>query len=234
MAWQAQAAGGGERATHHRLEPLGETDRVVEGRLGRVPRVSRRDGLELVCHQHASLVSLGDAQSCRTSSISAFSSGVAWRSGKLKLGVAVESDDILALLVSAVGRVRRAVVDRTRAGWRMVRVGDTTDMCAGAYACRSLQYIHSRPRSSPTLLTLAGTHTDMRVRVSHEETTLSPDRSDRPPKRHPSSRAGGARNGADRVVCWNHVGLAMDKGVVHIGSGLRGPFWQASDTWIQP
>lgn len=141
MAWQAQAAGGGKLATHHRLEPLGETDRVVEGRLGRVPRVSRRDGLELVCHQHASFVSLGDAQSCRTSSISAFSSGVAWRSGKLKLGVAVESDDILALLVSAVGRVRRAVVDKTRAGWRMVRVGDTTDMCAGAYACRSLAYI---------------------------------------------------------------------------------------------
>jgi len=68
------------------------------------------------------------AQSCKTSSISAFSSGVACRSGKLKLGVAAESDDILALLVSAVGRVKRALVDRTRVGLRMVRVGETTDM----------------------------------------------------------------------------------------------------------
>jgi len=77
---------------------------------------------------------------------------------------------------------------------------------------------------SPTLLTLAGTHTGMRVRGSHEETTLSPDRSDRPPKRHPSPWAGGARDGADRAVCWNHVGLAMDKGVVHIRLDPRGSF----------
>jgi hypothetical protein len=30
--------------------------------------------------------------------------------------------------VSAVGRVKRALVDRTRVGLRMVRVGETTDM----------------------------------------------------------------------------------------------------------
>jgi len=37
------------KPTHNGLEAFSETDRVVEGRLGRVTRISRRDGLELVC-----------------------------------------------------------------------------------------------------------------------------------------------------------------------------------------